>query len=188
MIVAGAPLAAAHAEEIADELNVKSVEFGDVEASELRVKPNLPVLGPKLGKELPEVRAALAEGRFTELDGGRFQVDGYVLEPDEVLVERIGARGLGRRRPTGGSPSASTRRSNDELLLEARVERPDPRGPGAAQGVGPRGHRPDPALDPGRGPAAVLGPHRRRDARGLGRARARAPAREGLSRRLDGGS
>ena len=38
------------------------VEFGAVEASELRVKPNLPVLGPKLGKELGKVREALAEG------------------------------------------------------------------------------------------------------------------------------
>src|SRR6185437_14664555 len=56
MIVAGAPLAEAYAGEIADELRIKSVEFGEVEASELRVKPNLPVLGPKLGKNLPAVR------------------------------------------------------------------------------------------------------------------------------------
>ena len=51
LVVEGAPLAAAHAAEIADELRVKEVAFGEVEA-ELRVKPNLPVLGPKLGKEL----------------------------------------------------------------------------------------------------------------------------------------
>ena len=46
-----------------EELRVKEVEFGHVEATELRVKPNLPVLGPKLGKELGAVRAALAGGR-----------------------------------------------------------------------------------------------------------------------------
>ena len=49
LVVAGAGGAPAHSGEIADELRVKEVEFGTVEASELRVKPNLPVLGPKLG-------------------------------------------------------------------------------------------------------------------------------------------
>ncbi len=93
MRVAGAPLAAGHATEIGDELRVKRVEFGEVEASELRVKPNLPVLGPKLGKELRALSTALAAGEFTELEGGRFQVDGHVLEPGEVLVERIGREG-----------------------------------------------------------------------------------------------
>src|SRR5205814_768424 len=86
-------VARTHAGEIADELRVKEIAFGDVEASELRVKPNLPVLGPKLGPALPEVRTALAEGRFEELGDGRFQVDGHVLEPEEVLVERIGKEG-----------------------------------------------------------------------------------------------
>ena len=89
----GAPLAAAHADEIADELRVKEVVFGEVEASELRVKPNLPVLGPKLGAALRAVREQLARGEFEELDGGRFQVDGHVLEPDEVLVEHVGREG-----------------------------------------------------------------------------------------------
>ena len=98
LVVAGAPtLRAAHADEIAEELRVKEVEFGDVEASELRVKPNLPVLGPKLGAALRDVRERLQRGEFEELDGGRFQVDGHVLEPDEVLVERVGPRGLGGR-------------------------------------------------------------------------------------------
>ena len=51
------------------------------------------MLGPKLGPELGELRAALAAGEFEELDGGRFRVDGYELEPDEVLVERVGLEG-----------------------------------------------------------------------------------------------
>ena len=42
LVVAGAEAARSHAAEIADELRVKNVEFGDVAASELRVKPNLP--------------------------------------------------------------------------------------------------------------------------------------------------
>ena len=40
-----------------------------------------------------DMRAALADGRFEALDGGRFRVGDDVLEPDEVLVERIGTDG-----------------------------------------------------------------------------------------------
>ena len=57
------------------------------------MKPNLPVLGPKLGKELGAVRAALEAGDFEELDGGRLRVDGHELSPEEVLVERRGKEG-----------------------------------------------------------------------------------------------
>jgi isoleucyl-tRNA synthetase len=119
VIVAGSPLAAAYADEIGDELRVKEVAFGDVEASELRVKPNLRVLGPKLGAALPEVRTALAEGRFEELEGGRFEVDGHVLEPEEVLVERIGKEGWAVA-TDGAVTVALDIRLDDELRLEAR--------------------------------------------------------------------
>jgi isoleucyl-tRNA synthetase len=72
---------------------VKEVELGTVEAVELRVKPNLPKLGPKLGKELGTVREALAAGDFEELPGGGFLAAGHELQPDEVLVERGGREG-----------------------------------------------------------------------------------------------
>jgi isoleucyl-tRNA synthetase len=93
LVVQGAPLAQRHDEEIREELRVKELEFGDVEATELVVKPNLRVLGPKLGKELGGVRAALQSGRFEELGDGRFRVNGHELGPDEVLVERRGREG-----------------------------------------------------------------------------------------------
>src|SRR5581483_2573040 len=94
LVVAGASAAAeSHVDEIADELRVKEVGFVQVQASELRVKPNLPKLGPKLGPKLAQIRSALSAGGFTELDDGRFQVNGVVLEADEVLVERVGREG-----------------------------------------------------------------------------------------------
>jgi isoleucyl-tRNA synthetase len=93
LVVQGAEAAQAQAGEIAEELSVKHVEFGPVEATELRVKPNLPVLGPKLGKELGPVRAKLEAGDFEELDGGRVRVDGRELSPEEVIVERRGKEG-----------------------------------------------------------------------------------------------
>ena len=47
--------------------------------AELRVKPNLPVLGPRLGKELRTVQQALQAGEFEELGGGRFRAAGHEL-------------------------------------------------------------------------------------------------------------
>jgi isoleucyl-tRNA synthetase len=93
LVVQGADGISGHAHELGDELNVKDVEFGPVEATELRVKPNLPILGPKLGKELGPVRSALEAGEFEELDGGRLRVNGHELAPEEVLVERRGKEG-----------------------------------------------------------------------------------------------
>ena len=120
LVVAGATGAREHAGEIADELRVKAVEFGEVASSELRVKPNLPVLGPKLGAALREVSAALAAGRFEELDGGRFRIDGHVLEPGEVLVERVGLEGWAVAAEDGVTVALDTA-LDDELRLEARL-------------------------------------------------------------------
>jgi isoleucyl-tRNA synthetase len=121
LVVAGAADAArGHADEIAEELRVKEVEFGDVEASELRVKPNLPVLGPKLGAALREVRERLQRGEFEELDDGRFQVDGHVLEADEVLVERIGLEGWAVASEDGVTVALDTA-LDDDLRLEGRL-------------------------------------------------------------------
>jgi isoleucyl-tRNA synthetase len=93
LVVQGARLAEGHADEIADELRVLDVFFGEVDASELRVKPNLPLLGPKLGPGLRAVRDALEAGEFEELSGGGFRAAGHELGPDEVLVERHGKDG-----------------------------------------------------------------------------------------------
>jgi len=121
LVIAGASETAhGHKAEIADELRVKDVEFGEVEASELRVKPNLPVLGPKLGPALRDVREHLQRGEFEELEGGRFQVNGHVLEPNEVLVERVGREGWAVA-SEGGVTVALDSRLDDELLLEGRL-------------------------------------------------------------------
>ncbi|HEV8105027.1 MAG TPA: isoleucine--tRNA ligase [Gaiellaceae bacterium] len=121
LVVAGAaPATHGHADEIADELRVRDVTFGDVEASELRVKPNLPVLGPKLGAALRDVRASLERGEFEELDGGRFQVDGHVLDPGEVLVERVGREGWAVASEDGVTVAIDTE-LDDELRLEGRL-------------------------------------------------------------------
>src|SRR5439155_25597933 len=116
----GSSAADGHAHEIADELRVKSVEFGEVGATELRVKPNLPVLGPKLGKALGAVRAALAAGEFEELDGGRFRAADHVLEPNEVLVERTAREGWALASDEQLTVALDTT-LDDELKREGRV-------------------------------------------------------------------
>ncbi len=116
LVVEGADVGG-HREEIAGELRVKEVEFGHVEAVELRVKPNLPLLGPKLGQKLGAVREALAAGDFEELPGGRFRVAGYELEPDEVLVERGGREGWAVASGVGVTVALDLG-LDDELLLE----------------------------------------------------------------------
>ena len=99
---------------------MKEVEFGHVEATELHVKPHLPVLGPKLGKELGAVRAALAAGEFEQLDGGGFRVLGHELGPDEVLVERSGKEGWAVASDEGVTVALDTT-LDAELELEGRV-------------------------------------------------------------------
>jgi isoleucyl-tRNA synthetase len=120
MVVQGADSAKGHAAEIAEELRVKEVQFGPVEATELRVKPNLPVLGPKLGKELGPLRAALQAGEFEQLEGGGVRVNGREFGADEILVER-GAREGWALAADDSLTVALTTELDDELRLEGRV-------------------------------------------------------------------
>ena len=120
LVVEGAPLAKPHADELREELRVKEVEFGPVEATELHVKPHLPALGPKLGKELGAVRNALAAGEFEQLEGGGFRVLGHDLAADEVLVERSGKEGWTVLSEEGITIALDTT-LDAELELEGRV-------------------------------------------------------------------
>jgi isoleucyl-tRNA synthetase len=120
LVVQGAERAGAHEDTIREELRVKELEFGPVESLELVVKPNLPVLGPRLGPELGAVRAALAAGEWEELDGGGFRVAGHELGPGDVLVERRGAEGVSVAAEDGVTVALSTE-LDDELVLEGRV-------------------------------------------------------------------
>jgi isoleucyl-tRNA synthetase len=120
MVVQGAGAAESHADEIRDELRVKELEFGLVDATDVRVKPNLRVLGPKLGKELGAVRSALAAGEFEQLEGGGVRVNGHDLGPDEVFVERSPREGWALAEQDGVTVALSTE-VDDELRIEARV-------------------------------------------------------------------
>jgi isoleucyl-tRNA synthetase len=109
-----------YADQIADELRVKDVRFEPVESTGLRVKPNFPVLAPRLGASMPGVKNALDAGEFRELDGGRFEVMGHVLEPAEVVVERLEKAGWSAAGENGVTVALDTSLDED-LLREGRV-------------------------------------------------------------------
>jgi isoleucyl-tRNA synthetase len=121
LIVEGAaPGIGAYLPEIADELRVKEVRLERIESSGLRVRPNFPVLAPRLGASMPLVKKALDAGEFTDLGDGRFRVLDFVLEPAEVLVERLEKAGWSVASDEGLTVALDTS-LNDELRREGRV-------------------------------------------------------------------
>jgi len=83
--VRGARLAHEHAQEIAEELRVDEVGFDQGPVAQVRLLPNLRALGPRLGRKVPEIKAALERGEAKELGEGRLRVAGEELEADEVI-------------------------------------------------------------------------------------------------------
>ena len=110
--------------QLREELNVKRVvdaaDTGGLEA--YQVRPNLPVLGPKYGREVAEIRALLAEAdaaRIASLveEGSPVTLPGFVLEPDEVLVETTAREGYSVASDAGYAAAVNTVLT-DELRAE----------------------------------------------------------------------
>jgi isoleucyl-tRNA synthetase len=121
MYVRGASAAARHADEIAEELRVKEVGFDQGPVAREQLLPNLPLLGPRLGSKLPQVRAALQRGDVERLDDGRLRAGGEVLEPDEVIRgERVALEGWAIAAHDAISVAFDTT-LDDELRREGRV-------------------------------------------------------------------
>jgi len=120
LIVEGADGIEDYLAEIAGELRVKHVALDRIETTGLRVRPNFPVVAPRLGASMPLVKKALDAGEFRELDGGRFEVMGFVLEPEEVVVERLEKAGWAVASDEGVTVALDTR-LDDELRREGRV-------------------------------------------------------------------
>jgi isoleucyl-tRNA synthetase len=120
LVIEGADRVAPHLALIADELRVATARTERIEATQLRVRPNLPVLGPRLGRDVAEVRRCLAAGEFRELDDGGVEVAGHRLGPDEVLVERTEKDGWAVASDDGVTVALDTT-LDDELRRQGRV-------------------------------------------------------------------
>jgi len=120
LLVEGADGIERYLPEIADELRVKEVSLEQIETSGLRVKPNFPVVAPRLGSSMPLVKKALDAGEFRSLDNGRFEVIGFVLEPGDVIVERLEKAGWEVASESGVTVALDTT-LDDELRRESRV-------------------------------------------------------------------
>jgi len=110
--------------QLLDELNVKSVrdagEIGGLVGYSL--KPNLPVLGPKYGPLLPQIREALSRADAGSVAaaveaGEKIPVDGFELEAGEVLVERVAPEGYAVASDAGYAAGVSL-----EVTPELRAE------------------------------------------------------------------
>ncbi|MEM8923713.1 MAG: isoleucine--tRNA ligase [Actinomycetota bacterium] len=93
LLVDGADTAAPYEHIIADELRVGEIRFGPIDANEIHVLPNLPVVGKKLGPQVPKVKKALEAGDFTLRDDGSVEVLDLVLSAEEVLVSKRAKEG-----------------------------------------------------------------------------------------------
>jgi isoleucyl-tRNA synthetase len=119
--VRGADGARAHAAEIGDELNVKEVHFDEGPVARVQLKPNLRLLGPRLGLRLRGVRAALDAGDYEELTGGGVRAAGEELSAGEVLRgEQLVGEGFAVASDDATSVAVETA-LDDELVREGRV-------------------------------------------------------------------
>lgn len=115
------------AAQLQDELNVKEVRVASEDDSLLahRLRPNLPLLGPKYGRQLPEIRRALEDADASQVAaavraGEPVALADFTFQPDEILVDAVAAEGYtveSDEQYAVGIPTAVS----DELLSEGMV-------------------------------------------------------------------
>ena len=103
------------ASQVADELNVQRVEVvADAgERLEYALRPNLPALGPRYGRDVGRIRAALEAADARELvgrmrAGGTLELDGFELSASDVLVDVEAAEGWSAAEDAGYSALVET--------------------------------------------------------------------------------
>jgi isoleucyl-tRNA synthetase len=108
-------------EDLAGELRVKEVAISEspVEVAELRATPNLDLVGPRYGPNLPELRRLLSEGRF-EVSNGTLRAGGFVLSRGEFTLDYTPREGWAVEHGDDYVVAVDTR-LDDELVLEGRV-------------------------------------------------------------------
>jgi isoleucyl-tRNA synthetase len=108
--------------EIAEELNVKDVVWAADLAGMVRsvARPNPSVLGPRFGKDFPNVMKALRSGEFTVNADGGVTVLGQTIEPEHVAVSVEAVEGFAAA-SEGGITVALDTNLDDALIAEGRA-------------------------------------------------------------------
>ncbi len=103
-------------DQVIEELNVKILETigDDAEFFDYKIRPNLPVLGPRLGGELGRLQRALAGADHGELArtarANRTQeIDGIELESGDLLVSMFGKPGFAVAEEAGYAVAVTTK-------------------------------------------------------------------------------
>ncbi len=103
------------ADQVLEELNVKELHVieQDSDFFEYQVLPNLPVLGPKYGREVGRIQNALRQADkaalVREVSAGRsVMLDGIELQPDELLVSMSGKPGYAVAEEAGYAVAVTT--------------------------------------------------------------------------------
>ncbi|PIE90248.1 MAG: isoleucine--tRNA ligase [Acidobacteria bacterium] len=79
---------------VLEELNIKQIDYmhDETELVDYSVRPNLKVLGPRLGKSLrvlnPAIRDMSHDDIVTLIDTGQIELKGHVLTTDDFLIDR----------------------------------------------------------------------------------------------------
>ncbi len=115
------------APQVMDELNVRHVEAiqNDSEIASVTLQPNMPILGPKYGRDLPRIRQGLTDANAAEVaalveSGQQAEIDGFTLEPEEVLVSRGDQDGYSTSTEAGYTVAITTAITY-ELKLEGQA-------------------------------------------------------------------
>jgi isoleucyl-tRNA synthetase len=120
-IIRGGDLARNHLEDIKNELRVHEVVFDEETTIEVTLKPNFPIVGPRLGPKVKKVAAALASGDYEETASGSVLVVGEELGPDEVIrTERVTLEGWTAAHDDEISVAIDPT-LNDDLIMEGRA-------------------------------------------------------------------
>ncbi len=88
-----------------EELNVKKLEYAAADADfvDYRVRPNLPLLGRRYGKEVPQIKQALAKIAPSDVAAAvqaaesvtvAGETRSWTLDPEEILVEAVRKEGF----------------------------------------------------------------------------------------------
>jgi isoleucyl-tRNA synthetase len=103
------------ADQVLEELNVKQLHVMEQDSDffDYQVLPNLPVVGPKYGKDVGRIQQALRQADkatlVREVSAGRsVSLDGIELQPDELLVSMSGKPGYAVAEEAGYAVAITT--------------------------------------------------------------------------------